>query len=80
MRRLIGDVPAFEADPPAPRVIEAVDRAQRRRLAGAIRADQRHDLALAYVDRNALESLDRAVIRMDVLELEDLVLLRLRVH
>ena len=41
------------------RLVEPVDRAQRRRLAGAVRADQRHDLALAHLERDALQRLDR---------------------
>ena len=52
-------------------MVEPVDRAQRRRLPGAVRPDQRHDLALADGDRDPLEGLDRAVERVDVLDLED---------
>ena len=37
---------------PVPRMVEPVDRPQRRRLAGAVRADQRDDLALAHLDRD----------------------------
>src|SRR5437763_13302234 len=65
------DVAALEANPPAAGVVEAVDRAQRRRLTRAVGPDQRHDLALANVDRDALERLDRPVERVDVLALED---------
>ena len=43
-----------EADRAVARVDQAVDRAQRRRLAGAVRADQRDDLALADLERDAL--------------------------
>ena len=46
VRRRARDVVALEADRPLPRPVEAVDRAQRRGLPGAVRADQRHDLAL----------------------------------
>ena len=56
---------------PSPRVVEAVDRAERRRLAGAVRADQRHDLALVHRQRDALQRVDGAVVGVDVLELED---------
>ena len=47
------------------------DRAQRRRLAGAVGADQRDDLARVDLERDALERLDRAVEGVDVLDLED---------
>ena len=57
---------AAELDRPAPRMVEPVDRPQRRRLARAVRADQRHDLALVHLDRDALQRLDRAVERLDV--------------
>ena len=43
-------------------MVEAVDRAQGRRLAGAVRADQGHDLAVADAQRDALERVDRAVV------------------
>ena len=46
-----GDLLAAEADRPLARRRQAGDRAQRRRLAGAVGADQRDDLAL--VDRRA---------------------------
>src|SRR6266511_2361682 len=78
VRRVGRDVLALEADPPAARVVEAVDRPQCRRLAGTVRSDQRHDLALADRDRDSLERLDRPVEGVDVLELEDVV--RLGVH
>ena len=48
----------------------ALDRAQRRRLAGAVGADQRDDLALVDGQRDALERLDRAVVGLDVVQLE----------
>ena len=50
--------------------VEAGDRAQRRRLAGAVGADQRDDLALLDRQRDALERLDVAVVGVDVLDLE----------
>src|SRR3954447_6402599 len=67
----MGDVAPLEADAPAPRIVQAVDRAQRRRLPRAVRADQRDDLALAHVERDPLQRLDRAVVRVHVLELEN---------
>ena len=71
VRGRVGDVLAAEADRALARMVEAVDRAQRRRLAGAVRADQRDDLALVHLERDALQRLDRAVVGVDVLELQD---------
>ena len=65
------DVVSHESDRSLARVVEPVDGAEGRRLPGAVRADERHDLALAHVDRDALERLDRPVERVDVRELED---------
>ena len=49
---------------------QARDRAQRRRLAGAVGADQRDALALLDGQRDALERLDVAVVGVDVVDLE----------
>src|SRR5262249_43918780 len=65
------DLAPLEHDPPAARRDDARDRAQRRGLAGAVGADQRDDLALVDLDRDALERLDRAVVRVDLLDDED---------
>ncbi len=62
VRRRVGDVAALEADRALPRPVEAVDGAQGRRLAGAVRADQGHDLAGADAQRDALERVDGAVV------------------
>src|SRR5262249_28492695 len=70
VRRRPADVLAEEADRPAARVIEAVDRAQRGRLPGAVRPDQRDDLAVVHLDRDALERLDRPVVGLDPVECE----------
>ena len=59
-----------EADRALARRRQPRDRAQRRRLAGAVRADQRDDLALLDLERDALERLDVPVEGVDVLELE----------
>src|SRR3954453_8855383 len=48
VRRFSGDVLAAEHDRAATGMVEPVDRAEHRRLAGAVRADQSHDLALAH--------------------------------
>ena len=70
MRRIVRDVPSAKRDGSAARMIEPVDRAQRRRLAGAVRADQGHDLALVDVEGDSLQRLNGAVERLDVLDLE----------
>ena len=46
------------------------DGAQRRRLARAVAAEDGHDLALVDPQRDAVQRLDLAVARLDVLELE----------
>src|SRR6266566_6720625 len=70
MRRIVRDVLPAERDRAATRMIEPVDRAQGRRLAGAVRADQGHDLALVHLDGDPLQRLDRAVEGLDVLHFE----------
>jgi hypothetical protein len=70
VRRASRDVFALEVDLPLARRVQPVDRAQRRRLAGPVRTDQGHDLALAHLERDALQRLDRAVERVDVVEAE----------
>ena len=45
-------------------------RAQGRGLAGAVRADQRDDLSLADPDGDAAEGMDRAVVHVERLQLE----------
>ena len=64
------DLLALEADRALARRGQPGDRAQRGRLAGAVGADQRHDLALLHRQRDALERLDVAVVGVDVLDLE----------
>src|SRR5262249_14994906 len=46
-------------------------RPERRGLAGAVRAEHRDDLPLADVERDSVESLHRAVARLDALELQE---------
>ena len=46
------------------------DRAQRRRLAGAVGAEQRDDLAFLHRQRDAVQGLDRPVARLDVAQLK----------
>ena len=50
--------------------LEPGDRAQRGGLAGAVRADERDELALLDLHRDALERLDVAVVGVDVVDLE----------
>ena len=76
--RLLCDLAPLEADRPFPGMIEADDRAQGGRLSGAVRADQSHDLALADLERDTFQRVDRAVVGVDVLEREDDVVGRLR--
>jgi hypothetical protein len=47
------------------------DRAQRGGLAGAVRADQRDDLALVDLERDALQRLDVAVVGVELVDLEE---------
>src|SRR3990170_4320945 len=65
------DVAPTKVDRPRPRVEQAADRLEGRRLAGAIRADQGDDLALANLEGDALEGVDLAVVGVDVAQLED---------
>ena len=65
------DVLAVERDRALARVEQAADRLERGRLAGAVRPDQRHDLALVDLDRDALERVDLAVVGVDVVELQE---------
>ena len=62
------DVLALEADRALARVEQAADRLERRRLARAVGADERDDLAPADLDRDALEGVDVAVVGVDVVE------------
>ena len=50
-RRKVGHVAAAHAEPPGGGAHEARDRAERRRLAGAGRPDQRHDFAGPHGER-----------------------------
>jgi hypothetical protein len=71
VRGLLGDVAALEVDPPLARMVEPVDGTKRGRLAGTVGADQRHDLALTHVERDPLERVNRAVVRMDIFDRQD---------
>ena len=71
MRSRGGDVAALEMNRAAAGVIQTVDRAQRRRLARSVRPEHGDDLALANLERDALERVDRAVVSVNVSQLED---------
>src|SRR5262249_23305701 len=61
---------APECDTALLRMIEAVDDVEHRRLAGAVRADDGADLALADVERHVGERLDAAERERDVFDRE----------
>src|SRR5262249_57232849 len=62
LRGLTGDLGAVEVDLAGARRRQPRDRAQRRRLAGAVRADQRHHLALVDPERDPLAPLARPLV------------------
>src|SRR6202035_687333 len=65
------DVATFEDNPARGRHVHAGDAVEQGRLAGAVRADQREDLALRHIEadliygRQAAEALDHALKRED---------------
>jgi hypothetical protein len=64
------DVLALEHDPAAGQRSQPGDRLQGGGLAGAVRADQGHDLALVDGQRDVLQSRDLAVVHGDRLDLK----------
>ena len=58
---------AHELDRTAFRLQKAGDRIQNGAFSGAVRTDQRHDLAVGDLQRDALDRVDRAVINMKIL-------------
>ena len=70
LRRDVGDVAAVEAHDAAFGDLEAADDAQDRRLAGAVRAEQRDALALVDLEVDVEQHLHRAVGEVDVRDLE----------
>ena len=62
------DLLAEQLDRARARGEKARDRLERRRLAGTVRADERHDLAFVDVDGDALEGLDLPVEGVDVVD------------
>jgi hypothetical protein len=65
-----GDVLAVEQDAPGAGAGPAADGHQQRRLAGAVGADQGHDLAGRHLDVDPVQRLDRAVSRAQPLDPE----------
>ena len=61
---------AVEANVAGARMKEPTDRSQSGRLAGAVRADERHDLPPLDLDRDAFQSLDIVVKHMNIVDLE----------
>ncbi len=59
--RFASDVAALETDRAAERPVDAADIVVERRLAGAVAAQQRHDLARTDREVDAAQDLDRAV-------------------
>ena len=55
-----GDVLAVEDDPARGRLVDAADQVEDRRLAGAVRADDREDLALLHVEADVVDGVDAA--------------------
>ena len=69
-RRTPGHVLAPEHDASASRLDDAEDGLERRRFPGGVAAEKADELALADLERDALEDLDLAVVRGDAVELE----------
>jgi hypothetical protein len=62
------DVAAVERDPAGARDLDARDRANQRRLAGAVRAHDRDDRAARHRERDARQRLRVPVEQVDVLD------------
>ena len=65
-----GDALPQEGDAARLWLQEARDRAQRRRLAGAVRADERDDLAFIDFEADALERVDGAVVDVYIIDFQ----------
>src|SRR3546814_10894557 len=61
---------ALEGDAARPRLVEAIDAVEHRRLAGAVRADDREDIALADLEADVVDRGDAAEAEPDVLKRE----------
>ncbi len=69
--RNVGDVGALELHPAGARVEQAADGLESGGLAGAVGADQGHDLAAVDLEGDPPEGVDRAVEGVDVGETQD---------
>ena len=68
-RRQMVDHPVADADVAAGDVLEARDHAQRRRLAAAGRADQRHELLVGDLEIDVLDGVEqRAIMLVELVE------------
>src|SRR5437660_8163369 len=66
-----GPVEGAAGKPDAPRAAHSArDSAERRRLAGAVRAEHRDDRSLLYRERDPVQRMNGAIAGLDVLELE----------
>ena len=71
VRFATGDVGALEADASGARRFNAGDCADQRGLAGAVGADDRHNMAFWDFDRDAVERLRVSVEQIEVLDREE---------
>ena len=66
VRRDVGDVLVLEDQPARRRLIDAADQVEDRRLAGAVRADDREHLALLHLEADRIHGADAAEADRDV--------------
>src|SRR5205085_818207 len=71
LRWEVADLLAGERDPPRVRPVEADDREERRRLPGAVRPEERDDLAFADLQVDVPDGDDRAVARRQPAHLQE---------
>src|SRR5919198_3450795 len=71
LRRQVADLAPVELDRPGARPVQADDRHERGRLAGAVRAQERHDLALADAQVYVPHGHDRPVARGEPAHLQE---------
>jgi len=74
----LGHVPAVEQDRALGRVVQAGDRAQQRRFARAVRADDRVHIAGEYPQRYAVQGAQLAMVHREIADLEQCCPARLR--
>jgi hypothetical protein len=67
VRRLVGHIHTLELDPPGALLDQADNGTERRRLAGAVAAEQRDDLAIADLERDIEQDMRRAIMAVEVL-------------